>query len=178
MNEFCSVPRCINQRRDRFIVTSGGEMVIREFKPEDIGSLVRLFTDAVHKINVRDYSRDQVNAWAPEDADLEQWLERLRTGMTLVAEENETITGFAKFEFNGHIDFLYIHSEHQNQGYGSKLLLTIEQRAKALGLKKIYAESSITAKPFFLKRGFTTVKQQTVTVRGMNFINFVMKKEI
>ncbi len=153
-------------------------MMIREFKPGDVNSVVRLFTDTVHKVNARDYSREQVNAWAPEQADLELWMKRFRGSITLVAEENQTIVGFANLDSSGHIDCFYTHSEHQNKGYGSKLLSAIEQSAKALGLKKIFTESSITAKPFFLKKGFTLLKQQTVTVRGVNMVNFIMEKEI
>ncbi len=152
--------------------------MIREFKPGDVNSLVRLFTDTVHKVNARDYSREQVNAWAPEQADLELWMKRFRGSITLVAEENQTIVGFANLDSSGHIDCFYIHSEHQNKGYGSKLLSAIEQRAKVLGLKKIFTESSITAKSFFLKKGFSLLKQHTVTVRGVKMANFIMEKEI
>jgi N-acetylglutamate synthase-like GNAT family acetyltransferase len=151
---------------------------IREFKPEDTNSIVRLFYDTVHTINARDYSREQINAWAPEQADLVKWLERLRDGFTFVAEENQTIIGFAKLEPSGHIDFLYTHHKYQNKGYGSRLLSAIVQRARGLGLKKIFTESSITAKPFFLSKGFSLLKQQTVTVRGVKMVNFIMCKEI
>ena len=152
--------------------------MIREFRPGDANSIIRLFYGTVHKVNVEDYSNDQVGAWAPEEADLEQWLERLWGGITFVAEENQTIVGFATLEFSGHIDFFYTHSEHQNKGYGSKLLMAIEQRARVLGLKRIFTESSITAKPFFLKKGFALLKQQTVTVRRVKMVNFIMEKEI
>jgi GNAT superfamily N-acetyltransferase len=152
--------------------------MIREFKPEDTNSIVRLFHDTVHKISVRDYSHEQINAWAPEQADLEQWLKRLRGGITIVAEENQTIISFARLEPNGHIDCFYTHSDHQNEGYGSELLSAIEQRAKALGLKKVFTESSITAKTFFLKKGFSLLRQQTATVRGVKMVNFIMEKEI
>ncbi len=139
---------------------------------------MRLFTDTVHKVNARDYSLEQVNAWAPEQADLELWLKRLRGSITLVAEENQTIVSFGNLDPSGHIDCFYTRSEHQNKGYGSKLLLAIEQRARVLGLKKFFTESSITAKPFFLKKGFSLLKQQTVTVRGIKMVNFIMEKEI
>jgi hypothetical protein len=87
--------------------------MIREFRSEDTPSIVRLFHDTVHKVNVRDYSIEQVNAWAPERADIEPWLERLGGGITLVAEENHAIVGFAR----------------------------LEQRARTFGLKKLFTES-------------------------------------
>lgn len=152
--------------------------MIREFNLDDTHSIVRLFHDTVHKINIQDYSGEQVNAWAPEEADLEQWRERLRDNITFVAEENHVIVGFAQLEADGHISFLYTHSEHQNKGYGSALLSEIEQRARSLGLKKVFVESSITAKPFFLKRGFTLLKQQKAIVRDVSMVNFIVEKEI
>jgi N-acetylglutamate synthase-like GNAT family acetyltransferase len=152
--------------------------MIREFKPQDTNSIAHLFHDTVHNINIRDYTQEQINAWAPGQTGLEQWQERFRGGITFVAEVNQIITGFAKLESNGHIDCFYVGSDHQNKGYGSELFLAIEEKARALGLKKIFTESSITAKLFFLKKGFSLLRQQTVTVRGVKMVNFIMEKVI
>jgi N-acetylglutamate synthase-like GNAT family acetyltransferase len=55
-------------------------------------------------------------------------------------------------------------------------MCTIEKEAKEKLLPRIYAEVSITAKPFFITKGFEVVKQQTVQIRGVNLINFIMEK--
>ena len=40
-------------------------MIIREYRKEDLGEVMQLFYDTVHTVNRRDYTEEQVNAWAP-----------------------------------------------------------------------------------------------------------------
>ena len=51
-------------------------------------------------------------------------------------------------------------------------------RENVKNITKIFAEVSITAKPFFLKRGFQVTKNQIVTIRGVELSNFAMEKHI
>lgn len=46
-------------------------MVLRKYATADCGELVRLFYETVHTINVADYTKEQLDAWAPENVDLE-----------------------------------------------------------------------------------------------------------
>jgi putative acetyltransferase len=48
-------------------------------------------------------------------------------------------------------------------------------QAKCRKIKKIFAEVSITAKPFFISCGFTVVKEQSVNCRGVYLTNFIME---
>ena len=48
--------------------------------------------------------------------------------------------------------------------------------ANDLDLKRVFAELSITAKPFFEPKGFTVVKQQVVKIRGAELANYIMEK--
>jgi len=89
---------------------------------------------------------------------------------------DQTIVGFAEFEKNGHIDCFYVHHEWQGKGVGSALIKAIDERAKKQNIPRIFAEVSITAKPFFSHKGFHLVKEQTVMIRGVEMKNFVMEK--
>jgi putative acetyltransferase len=153
-------------------------LVIREFKDDDTEAIVHLFTETVRKVNSKDYSKKQIEAWAPQNPDLEKWREKLSRTITFVAEENKRIIGFAQLESNGHIDCFYVAHDFINKGVGSKLLLAIEERAKTLNIAKLFTEASITAKPFFLTKGFKIIRKQSVELRGVKFKNFVMEKEI
>ena len=42
--------------------------------------------------------------------------------------------------------------------------------------KKIITHSSITARPFFEKRGYRTVREQIVVRNGISLANFIMEK--
>lgn len=79
-------------------------------------------------------------------------------------------------ENNGHIDCFYVAYDFINKCVGSKLLCEIEERAKLLNISRLFTEASVTAKPFFLKKGFEVVKRQIVELRGVKFKNYVMEK--
>jgi putative acetyltransferase len=149
---------------------------IREYKPSDTKMIMKLFYDTVHKINIRDYTQEQVNAWAVETMDYEFWQKRLEAKLPYVVEHNGEIVGFGELDPDGHIDCFYCHSQYQRKGIGSKLLMHIENMAKSRKNKRLYAEVSITAKPFFQNHGFTIVKEQQVERRGVLFTNYLMEK--
>lgn len=153
-------------------------MLIREFRISDTEEIMQLFYDTIHRINIRDYSNEQVNAWAPKDMDYEQWSEQLQSKITYVAEEEGKVIGFAELEKTGHIGCFYCHADYQSRGVGTRLLNQIQLTAKNLGIQKLFTEASITARPFFERMGFRVITRQEVERRGMKFINYVMEKDI
>ena len=153
-------------------------MFIREFKISDTEEIIQLFYDTIHRINIRDYSNEQVDVWAPKDMNYAQWSERLQNKMTYVAEEEGKIIGFAELEKTGHIGCFYCHADYQSRGVGTRLMNQIQSTAKNLGIQTLFAEASITARPFFERMGFKVITPQEVERRGMKFINYVMEKDI
>ena len=153
-------------------------MKIRTYETSDTEAIMQLFYDTVHEVNIRDYTQEQVDAWAPTNMDADLWTDSLKHKYSYVAEEGTQIIGFGELEDNGHIDRFYCHKDFQGKGVGTQILQQIESKARSLGIQKLFTEASITAKPFFEKRGFTTVRQQEVERRGQKLINFVMEKTI
>jgi N-acetylglutamate synthase-like GNAT family acetyltransferase len=135
-----------------------------------------LFHDTIHTVNARDYDQRQVDAWAPSDPDPWRWADTLARRDTLVAEEDGTIVGFGELEDDGHINRFYCHKDHQGRGVGTLLLNALEVAARHKGLERLFTEASITARPFFARKGFQLLRQQTVTVRDVAFVNFQMEK--
>ena len=151
---------------------------IRLFQVADAAAIAQLFHDTVHEVNRRDYSKQQLQAWAPDDLNFRNWDEVCANRFTYVAEEDGTIAGFGELEPNGHIDCFYCHKNYQRRGVGRQIYQAIEAQAIQLDLDRLWVEASITAQPFFEQMGFTTVKEQTVTRRGQAFINYVMQKPL
>ncbi|MBD1997594.1 GNAT family N-acetyltransferase [Leptolyngbya sp. FACHB-541] len=151
-------------------------MKIRLFKAQDAEQIARLFHDTVHAVNIRDYSSNQVNAWAPDDVHFRNWTEVCSSRFTYVADDEGVIAGFGELEVSGHIDCFYCHTNYQRCGVGKQLYQAIEAKAIELELKLLFVEASITAKPFFERMGFSVVKEQEVTRRGETFINYAMEK--
>lgn len=153
-------------------------MKIRTYDISDTEEIMQLFYETIHKVNIRDYTQEQVDAWAPANIETEVWMRRLKNKFTYVAEKEKKIIGFAQLEDKGYIDCFYCHKDFQGQGIGTQLLEQIESKARYLGLKKLFTEASITAKPFFESKKFLVVNQQTVELRGQKFTNFLMAKII
>jgi putative acetyltransferase len=153
---------------------------IRKFIPGDEIELYQLFYNAVHTINARDYNQQQLETWAPQEGDLNQWRESLSKNHTFVAYEEITgnIVGFADLEESGYIDRGYIHKDYLAQGVGLALLQAVEKKALALGIKELYADVSITAKKALEFKGYTVEKEQTAIKDGISFINYRMSKKL
>jgi putative acetyltransferase len=149
-------------------------MLIRLYQPEDAPALIALKRDTIRRISARDYSAEQVNAWAPDDSALARWPARLANRFVVVAEINRQIVGFADIAPDGHIDQFYVHAAHQRRGVGRALLNALLAQARRTNIPRLHTEASITARPFFEAHGFTVDAEQTVTARGVEFINFRM----
>lgn len=153
-------------------------MQIRLFEERDAKQVAKLFHDTVRSINLRDYSPQQVEAWAPNDLDFRDWATICSQRITYVADDQGTIAGFSELEANGHIGCFYCHKDYQRQGVGKQLYQAIEMKAIELQLDQLVTEASITAKPFFQRMGFSVVTEQAVHCRGEQFKNYVMKKSL
>ncbi|MGI5983705.1 MAG: GNAT family N-acetyltransferase [Sakamotonia sp.] len=148
-------------------------MIIRPYQPEDCKELARLFFNTVHTVNAKDYTKQQLNAWATGTVDLEAWNRSLTEHFTLVAMENGIITGFGDMDATGYLDRLYVHRDFQGRGIASALCDRLEASVSG----SVTTHASITARPFFEKRGYRVIKEQQVERRGVLLTNFVMEKQ-
>jgi putative acetyltransferase len=154
------------------------EIRIRPYDARDAPEIVRLFYETIRTINLADYSQEQVEAWAPEVPDPEAWNLRLTSRRTLVAEEGGEVVGFAELEDDGHLDTFYCRKDSVGRGVGSRLYRAVEQEARIRGLGRIFTEASITARSFFERHGFRTIRERTVARRGVELTNFAMEKRL
>lgn len=124
----------------------------------------------------RDYAPAQIDAWARVDRDV--WSVKRSSHPTWVAMIGASIVGFADLESDGHLDMMFVHPSHQGAGVASALLVQIEASAHERGIARLHTEASITARPFFERRGFQVSAQQEVSVRGERLTNFRMEKTL
>ena len=148
-------------------------MQIRPYRPADLAEMAALFYDTVHTVNVADYTPRQLDAWATGQIDLAAWDASLRAHLSLVAEEGGRIVGFGDLDVvNGYLDRLYVHKDFQRRGVATALCDRLEAAAPG----RVYTHASITARPFFEKRGYCVRKEQQVERCGELLTNFVMEK--
>lgn len=149
-------------------------MKLREYAESDCAELAQLFYDTVHTVNAKDYTAEQLNAWATGTVDLEQWNRSFREHRTVVAEEDGHIIGFGDMDSAGYLDRLYVHRNYIRRGVATAICDALEEGCKA---DLFTTHASVTARPFFEQRGYVVVKEQQVHRRGQWMTNFVMQKK-
>lgn len=150
------------------------KMVVRKYVPSDCETLARLFYDTVHSVNAKDYTKEQLDAWASGTVDLEMWNRTFLEHNTLVAVADDKIVGFGDMDQDGYLDRLYVHRDYQGRGIAAAICDGLEKAALSDGFS---THASITAKPFFEKRGYQVIRKQTVVRHGIGLTNFVMEKK-
>lgn len=151
-------------------------MLVRTHRNGDIPYISRLYYDTIHLVNCNDYSREQIEAWAPAVPEDSFWKVRFKNYNVYVAEEDGHIVGFTELDSVGHIDCFFVHYQWQRRGVGTRLMERVVSTAKKKRIARLYAEVSITARPFFAKLGFDVVKEKQVTRRGVELAQFSMEK--
>lgn len=153
-------------------------MKLRNYRDTDTAALATLFTESIHVLAAGHYDADQRAAWAPVPPDIVEWQQRFRRLSTLVAEQDDVCLGFLSFEDNGHIDLLYRAPDTAQRGIAAALLREATARLQTRGVRTLFTEASLVAKPFFEREGFVIVEEQYVLRRGVGFRRFAMKKEL
>ena len=153
-------------------------MNIRPYHSDDCQAILSLFYETVHKINLRDYTREQIEAWTNNNnIDPIAWNLSLIHHKTLVAEMDNTIVGFG--DLNGNfLDRLYVHAEYQRRVIATAIMDRLERYAAEQNYTTIVTHASITAYPFFRDRNYQLLKEQQVERHGVFLKNIMMQKEL
>ena len=210
-------------------------MYLRKYHPSDCAALAALFYETVHTVNAKDYSPEQLDAWADGQVDLNAWNESFLAHNTYVAVQEcdgaddidscasdsagpaprktdgspatTLIIGFGDMDDTGYLDRLYVHKDYQRKGVATAICDRLEEEfwlshgqflQNSAAQKNVMLDSyvqkentsekikndtftthaSITARPFFEKRGYAMVKAQQVVRKGISIRNYIMRKRI
>lgn len=154
------------------MINESEDIVLRTYQPEDCEKLAELFYETVHTVNAKDYTKEQLDVWATGTIDLEKWNQSFLEHDTVVATSGKKIVGFGDMDAFGYLDRLYVHKDYQGQGVATAICDTLEKDP----IGKFVTHASITARPFFEKRGYRVVKEQQVERGGIYLTNYIMEK--
>lgn len=150
---------------------------ISSLSEEDCTQAARLFYETVHSVNTRNYTPEQIDAWAPESIQHRASIaNKLISQTTIGIKECGILIGFGSLE-NNVIDMLYVHKDRQNQGIGRCILAKLEQIVKDQGETSLATYASITALPFFKKAGYLVERENIVSRNRVTLTNFYMTKK-
>lgn len=159
------------------MVASQQMLSIKAYEPYDAQATIDIFLRAIREVASKDYSPAQIAAWAKVD-DAEVWRRYRASRPTWLAIDGSVPVGFADLKSDGCLDMMFVDPDHQGKGVASLLLATVEQAAREQGFLRIFTEASLTARPFFERRGFAVVTAQLVEKRGQILANFRMEKAL
>jgi putative acetyltransferase len=150
-------------------------MKIVEYSSNRGKEIADLFYESVHSIDSSIYSEQQKHAWAPMPIDYINWEIRLENKKPYVLLIKNEVAGFIELESDGHIDCAYVLPKFQRKGVATNLLNYVKLVATGLGLRQLYVEASIVAKPLFEKNGFLVENKNQVSINNMVLVNYSMR---
>ena len=154
------------------------DFIIRAALQSDAVELKNLFQNTVLAINRRDYSQAEVEDWASCGDDLSNIENMIKTHYFIVAVNQQSeIVGFSSITSQGYLHSMFVHKDFQGEGIATMLLNEIEQYAITNGIMRITSEVSLTARPFFEKKGYIVEEEQKRKANQLSLTNFWMAKQ-
>ncbi|HZX03980.1 GNAT family N-acetyltransferase [Kribbella sp.] len=154
-------------------------MRVRPYGPDDAGPTWEAYFDAVRGTASKDYSAEQVAAWAPQEVDLDEWNKRRSAAHTFVAVIDDQVVGFSDVTDDGLLDMLFVHSDAGGRGVARALVEAVLAKARELGLRELHTHASRTARPAFERFGFEVERANEQNwIRGQNLPNYDMRLKL
>ena len=154
------------------------DFMIRVALQSDTVELKQLFQNTVLAINRRDYSQAEVEDWASCGDNLANIKDMIKTHYFIVAVNQQSeIVGFSSITPQGYLHSMFVHKDFQGEGIATMLLNEIEQYAITNGIMRITSEVSLTARPFFEKKGYIVEEEQKRKANQLSLTNFWMAKQ-
>ena len=155
------------------------DFTIRVAQQSDIVELKDLYKNTVLVINRHDYSQEEVEDWASCGDDLSNIEDMIKTHYFIVAVNQQSqIVGFSSITSQGYLHSMFVHKDFQGKGIATMLLEEIERYAITAGIMRITSEVSLTARPFFEKKGYVVEKEQKRKANQLSLTNFRMAREV
>jgi len=153
-------------------------MIFKKATISDLKEMQEMYIETIQWTCKNDYNPLQINAWISGLNDTERWLKVIHEQFVLLAFIENIIVGYGTLKNGNYIDFFCVHKDFQRQGIADKIFNQLELEAKKENSKNITANVSITAKPFFIKKGFIIKAEQKNIRLGVELINYKMEKEL
>jgi GNAT superfamily N-acetyltransferase len=137
--------------------------VVRYFKMEDAQQCSSLMQDHFrnHAENLPIEVRNQI-----ADSRTTEYIEQIANNRTIVvATLNAKIVGMSALKAN-EIRHMYVKSEYQGQGIGSKLIKFLEREAYERGFPSIIVNSVDHSEDFYVKNGFQSLIKTQIERHG------------
>jgi len=131
---------------------------IRKATFKDAPDILRAHQDSIRKIASKDHSDSQIAAWS-DDLTAEGYVKAMTNGEEYyVAWNNQIIVGFSSMK-DSTVMAVYVSKAAAGLGVGRALYDTLEKEAVKRSLTKLSLTSSLTARGFYKRLGFSELEE-------------------
>ncbi len=153
-------------------------MNVRQITIKDQLELKKVYFDSIQSIDEKLYSKEQKRAWSSQAWDNPNFDQSIIQGNGWLVSEEGIIIAFATRFPNNRVSLFYCKGEFQRKGFGSKLLLKLENEAKKEGLESLSTEASLISYKLFLKNEWEIIRKERITINNIFFERYKMIKII
>lgn len=151
---------------------------LRLYREADCMELIQLFYDTIQTINIKDYSKEQIDAWSSEALDYNLFHKKFTENPTIVIELSGNIVGFGVVTKQGLFDSLFVHKDWQRQGVGTTIANNIETYTKSKNIDIITVYTSKTARAFFEERSYKIIQEENTMIKNQTLTSYFMQKNL
>jgi len=153
-------------------------MNLRQISIKDQLELKKVYFDSIQSLDEKIYSKERKRAWSSQAWNNPNFSESIIKGKGWLISTEGIIIAFATRYPTNRIALFYCKGKFQRKGYGSKLLLKLEDDAKKEGLDSLYTEASLISYELFLKNGWKIIRKEKVIINNIFFERYKMTKII
>lgn len=132
--------------------------LIRKARPSDAAHIIVAHVRSIRELCSKDYTPEQIKAWAGRDFSTENWIRRMVDSWLWVVEKDSFVEGVAflrkETDEISFMDALYFTPAVTGLGLGKQMMKLVMQEARAQGFKSMKLEATLTSYKFYQKQGF------------------------
>lgn len=134
---------------------------------------------AIREICASRYTPAEIAAWGYRRGP-EFYLNAILNKEFYVAEEGGAVVGFGTLDQeSGEVEAIYVSPRVVRRGVGMKILTTLEERARALRLRRLYLKASLNAVAFYERAGYVRREDASHRLRsGVEIACVLMDKKL
>ena len=151
-------------------------MNLKRITKKDQLDLKKLYFNSIISIDETIYTKEQKRAWASQAWDNKIFDLTINEGQGWLIKKKEEVIAFASRYPKNRISLFYCKGNLQRKGYGTKLLLKLENEAKEEGLDYLSTEASLISYKLFLKNKWEIIRKEKINIKNIIFERYKMIK--
>jgi len=153
---------------------------IREAREDDIEQLKEVVASSISELCKGHYTPVQLEELLGQYPGKDVYRKWLRERVLIVATNEAGVVGFAQFNpSHESLEAVHVSPEHAGKGIGKSLVRGIEEKARRLGVRKVFVDSSLNAAGFYSSCDYVRIGPSKYQCRdGIELETVRFEKEI